>query len=85
MRVLRPNGVSTGWTLRQLETTPQSPQPSQTASLIITRDAGVTARLEEALEPLADVGGGQWLHGRAQAQRELIPIGPPPSGVANGG
>ena len=31
MRVLRPNSVSTGCTDRQLDFTPQSPQPSQTA------------------------------------------------------
>ena len=44
MRVLRPNGVSTGCTLRQFETSPQWPQPSHTASLIITRVAGIGAR-----------------------------------------
>ena len=37
MRVLRPNSVSTGCTDRQLLLTPQSPQPSQTASLMTTR------------------------------------------------
>ena len=37
MRVLRPNSVSTGCTERQLLFTPQSPQPSQTASLMTTR------------------------------------------------
>ena len=37
MRVLRPNSVSTGCTDRQLLLTPQSPQPSHTASLITTR------------------------------------------------
>ena len=38
--VLRPNSVSTGWTLRQFDFTPQSPHPSQTASLMYTRIAG---------------------------------------------
>ncbi len=41
MRVLRPNGVSTGCTDRQLLRRAQSPQPSQTRSLITTRAAGV--------------------------------------------
>ena len=39
---LRPNGVSRGSTDRQFDCTPQSPQPSHTASLIITRTAGST-------------------------------------------
>ena len=42
MRRLRPNSVSTGSTLRQLLCTEQSPQPSQTSSLITTRLAGST-------------------------------------------
>ena len=42
MRRLRPNSVSTGSTLRQLLCTLQSPQPSQTSSLITTRLAGST-------------------------------------------
>ena len=37
---LRPNSVSSGSTLRQLDCTPQSPQPSHTSSLITTRRAG---------------------------------------------
>ena len=37
---LRPNSVSTGMTERQLEVRPQSPQPSQTASLMKTRRSG---------------------------------------------
>ncbi len=37
---LRPNSVSTGSTDRQLDFTPQSPQPSQTRSLMTTRLAG---------------------------------------------
>ena len=41
MRVLRPNSVSTGCTDRQFDFAPQSPQPSQTRSLIMTRVAGV--------------------------------------------
>ena len=39
--VLRPNSVSTGWTDRQLDFSPQSPQPSQMRSLITTFSAGV--------------------------------------------
>ncbi len=47
MRVLRPNSVSTGCTDRQLLFTPQSPQPSHTASLITTlvRRTGSSPRL----------------------------------------
>ncbi|MQA64157.1 MAG: hypothetical protein GEU86_22500 [Actinophytocola sp.] len=41
MRVFRPNSVSTGWTDRQLDFVPQSPQPSQMRSLITTRWFGV--------------------------------------------
>ena len=37
---LRPNSVSTGWTETQFDCTPQSPQPSQTSSLMITRLSG---------------------------------------------
>ena len=37
MVVLRPNSVSTGCTDRQLDFRPQSPQPSQTRSLMSTR------------------------------------------------
>ncbi len=40
MRVLRPNSVSTGVTERQFEVCPQSPQPSQTRSLMTTRVVG---------------------------------------------
>jgi hypothetical protein len=40
---LRPNSVSSGSTLRQLLCTLQSPQPSQTSSLMTTRLAGSTA------------------------------------------
>lgn len=40
MRRLRPSGVSTGSTDRQFDCTPQSPQPSQTASLMKARSAG---------------------------------------------
>jgi hypothetical protein len=39
---LRPNSVSSGSTLMQLDCTPQSPQPSQTSSLMTTRLAGST-------------------------------------------
>ena len=39
--VLRPNSVCTGWTDRQLDFLPQSPQPSQMRSLITTRSSGV--------------------------------------------
>ena len=39
---LRPNSVSSGSTDRQLDCTPQSPQPSHTKSLMTTRLAGST-------------------------------------------
>ncbi|MFD0540511.1 hypothetical protein ACFQY7_48625 [Actinomadura luteofluorescens] len=42
--VLRPNSVSTGSTLRQFDLVPQSPHPSQTASLIRTRVCGSGTR-----------------------------------------
>ena len=42
--VLRPNSVSIGCTDRQFDFTPQSPQPSQTRSLITTRMGGSAAR-----------------------------------------
>src|ERR1700740_2702876 len=37
---LRPNSVSSGCTDTQFDCTPQSPQPSQTSSLMMTRRAG---------------------------------------------
>src|SRR5438067_9037403 len=37
---LRPNSVSSGCTDTQFDTTPQSPQPSQTSSLMMTRLSG---------------------------------------------
>jgi hypothetical protein len=39
---LRPNSVSTGSTERQFDLTEQSPQPSQTSSLMTTRRSGST-------------------------------------------
>ena len=44
MAVLRPNSVSTGWTDRQFDFTPQSPHPSQMRSLIMIRATGSGAR-----------------------------------------
>ncbi len=44
MAVLRPYGVSIGWTDRQFEMSPQSPQPSQIRSLITTRNPGGATR-----------------------------------------
>jgi len=43
IRVLRPNSVSTGCTDRQFDFAPQSPQPSQTRSLMRIRSAGSMA------------------------------------------
>jgi hypothetical protein len=40
--------------------------------------------LEEALEPFADVSGGEWRH-RRTAQPEPGPIAPPRMGLTNGG
>ena len=37
---LRPNSVSSGCTETQFDFTPQSPQPSQTSSLMMTRFSG---------------------------------------------
>ena len=44
MAVLRPNSVSIGCTDRQLDSTPQSPQPSHTRSLITMRSGGSQTR-----------------------------------------
>ena len=52
IRVLRPNSVATGWTDRQLDTRPQSPQPSQTRSLMNARCAGAADLAAPALAPL---------------------------------
>ncbi len=52
IRVLRPNSVATGCTDRQLDFAPQSPQPSQTRSLMNTRVAGAAALPAPALAPL---------------------------------
>jgi hypothetical protein len=43
MRVLRPNSVWTGSTLMQLDFSPQSPQPSQTRSLMTVTSTGSSA------------------------------------------
>lgn len=43
MRRLRPKSVSTGSTDRQFDCTEQSPQPSQTSSLMTTVLAGVAS------------------------------------------
>src|ERR1700730_6295462 len=43
MRVLRPNSVGTGSTLMQFDLTPQSPQPSQTRSLMTMTSTGSSA------------------------------------------
>ena len=55
MRVLRPSSVSTGCTDRQLLFTPQSPQPSHTASLITTRvvRTGIAPRLRRRRDSAA--------------------------------
>ena len=58
MRVLRPYSVSTGCTDRQLLFTPQSPQPSHTASLMITR-VGRTASVPR-LRSRRDSAAQRW-------------------------
>ena len=57
MRRLRPNSVSTGSTDMQFDFTPQSPQPSQTGSLIIDARCGVGQRAALALA--AHLGGAR--------------------------
>jgi hypothetical protein len=54
---LRPSGVSFGTTLRQVDATEQSPQPSQTRSLIITswRAFGMVPRLRRRRFSVAQV------------------------------
>ena len=49
--VLRPNSVSTGTTERQLDFSPQSPQPSHTLGLIQTRSVGSGSRAAPAQPP----------------------------------
>ena len=57
MRRLVPNSVSTGWTERQLEVRGQSPQASQTASLMKARllGSGKVPRLRRRRFSLAQV------------------------------
>ena len=52
---LRPNSVSSGCTETQFDFTPQSPQPSQTSSLMMTRLSGIGERA--ALSAAALLGG----------------------------
>ena len=70
--VLRPNSVATGSTDRQLDFVPQSPQPSQIRSLIMTFAAGV-GHAAAALAPLL----GRALlvvdqHGHARHRGQLL-------------
>ena len=55
MRRLRPNSVSSGSTLRQFDSTEQSPQPSQTRSLMTAKTRRVLERA--ALAAAALLGG----------------------------
>ena len=55
MRRLRPNSVSNGCTATQFDAVPQSPQPSQTSSLMMTRASGI--RIFPALAQTALFGG----------------------------
>ena len=57
IRVLRPNSVSTGSTERQLDFSPQSPQPSQTRSLM-THALGPVGRAA-ALALAPQLGGAR--------------------------
>ena len=69
---LRPNSVSIGCTETQFEVTPQSPQPSQTRSLIKTRLSGSGNSL--ALAAAAFFGGASLIvnkDGRARRLRRV--------------
>ena len=59
--VLRPNSVSTGCTDRQLDFSPQSPQPSQTRSLMSTRWAGVGALPRLRLRRFSAAQAWSWI------------------------
>ena len=80
IRVLRPNSVSTGWTDRQVDFSPQSPQPSHTRSLIHTRSAGagqLAALAQAALLARAAVVVDQHGHARRPGQLALRPPASP--------
>ena len=59
--VFRPNSVATGWTDRQLDFAPQSPQPSQIRSLIMTFAAGVTALPRRRLRRFSAAHSWSWI------------------------
>ena len=61
MRVLRPNSVSTGWTDRQLDLRPQSPQPSHTRSLMTTRSTGVSTSRRLRLRRSSAAHSWSWM------------------------
>ena len=61
IRVLRPNSVATGCTDRQLDFTPQSPQPSQTRSLMKTRWAGGCACPRRRLRRFSAAHSWSWI------------------------
>ena len=74
IRVLRPYGVSIGWTDRQLLLSPQSPHPSHTRSLMTTRKSGLVDQPAAAGTPL--LGGAllvvqQYRHARHRGQLDL--------------
>ena len=70
---LRPNSVSSGCTDTQFDFTPQSPQPSQTSSLMTTRLSG--SGILAALAAAALLGGAGLVvdqHGAAGHLRQLL-------------
>ena len=70
---LRPNSVSSGCTETQFDFTPQSPQPSQTSSLMMTRLSG--SGNCAALAAAALLGGAGLVvdqHGAAGDFRQLL-------------
>ena len=73
IRVLRPNGVSTGCTDRQLLLSPQSPHPSQIRSLMTTRKPGVA--IVPRARPASILGGAGLVvdqHGDAAASTASV-------------
>src|SRR6516225_5441432 len=61
IRVLRPNSVATGWTDRQLDVRPQSPQPSQTRSLMNARRAGAATLPRRRLRRFSAAHSWSWI------------------------
>ena len=74
IRVLRPNSVATGCTDRQLDLAPQSPQPSQTRSLMNTRWAGGCALPRRRLRRFSAAHSWSWISTVTPVDRRQFPL-----------